>query len=281
VKVKLELYETQYEISEAFHLGNKTNEAITLLEFLAQLTNDGQDDRSFRYLERLGLYLNSKRRYEDARRRLVRAWDASSKPVGEYDADTISVAHNLGLVYFDTKEYEKAEEFLRPRLAEAQESPYVGKDHFQTLRVAGLIADVFHARGKYDEAIDRYGEVLEVCSKSPRFSMEWNRQKADWGLADCYRLQGKPFEAEQHLEQVLAEYNELFGPEDKATLWIKDNLDRSFDEMIKGDGLGHDGNPLSRTAASDYLARGFGKNSAKSGSNSAIVEELDEDTPMA
>ena len=72
--------------------------------------------------------------------------------------------NNLGLLYYNLGDYEKAESFYR-RSIEGNEVA-LGKNHQTTLTTIGNLALVFNNIGEYDKAEKLYNDVLSEQEKT-------------------------------------------------------------------------------------------------------------------
>ncbi|MCL2119938.1 MAG: DUF2225 domain-containing protein, partial [Planctomycetaceae bacterium] len=143
------------------------------------------------------------------------------KVLGKEHPSTAAMYNNIGVVYKEQGDYDKALEWHLKALAISEK--VLGKEHPDTAGTYNNIAVVYKNQGKYDEALKWYQKALAIKEKvlgkeHPSTAATYNN------IAIVYRKQGKYEQALEKYQKALAIREKVLGKEHPDTAATYNNI---------------------------------------------------------
>jgi serine/threonine protein kinase/Tfp pilus assembly protein PilF len=197
---------------EAAITGSEIRKRGAVIE--SRLDRDSAEDRAIK-LDTLGAYYNQYALHDEAEAVLLRSLDLRRTNLGE-DTKLANTLTNLGLVYMNKAEFERAESCFRD--AQGVYERKLGPSSAAAATVSIHLGELFHQRQMLDQAEQLYEYAIRVIEEKvgeddPLLLDCW------WNLADLSRERGEYSKAEGYYESYISMTQAVSGPEHIAMAW--------------------------------------------------------------
>jgi tetratricopeptide (TPR) repeat protein len=174
-----------------------------------------------RLLNRTGLYLSKRARYQEAEPLYQQALSIDKQVYGPDHPEVATIFNNLAELYRNQGKYAQAEPLYQRALAISEQQ--LGAEHPATALSLNNLALLYENQGKYAQAEPLYQRALAIKEQQlgpehPDTATSLNN------LAELYRDQGKYAQAKPLLERALAISEQQLGAEHPDTAMSLNNL---------------------------------------------------------
>ncbi|RVD86093.1 uncharacterized protein DFL_004387 [Arthrobotrys flagrans] len=183
-------------------------------------SNQGNYDEAMQY---------NQGNYDEAMQWYERALASHEKALRKDHPSTLTIVHNIAVVFRNQGNYDEAMQWYERALAGSEKT--LGKDHPSTLSTVNSIAGVFDNQENYDEAMQRYRRALASREKALGKDHPLTLDTVH-NIAGVFENQGNYDEAMQWYKRALAGCEKALGKDHPSTLSTINSITRVFKSQM-------------------------------------------------
>ncbi|KAL7270221.1 hypothetical protein RUND412_007077 [Rhizina undulata] len=168
------------------------------------------------------------RLYKQAEESYRNALAGYEKSRGKDHLDTLTIVHNMAVLFWRQGRYEEVLEFYQRVLAGREKA--LGKDHSETLTTVNCMALVFNYQGRYEESLEYYERAPAGREKALGKDRSSTLTTAN-NMALVFKSQGRYEEALEFFQRALAGSDKTLGKDHPETLATIHNMALVFDKQ--------------------------------------------------